>query len=522
MGLRHPADDGAARTVSEVVKTAPHAAAPLKARRFGLYAQHESIVLMRRDCHVCRSEGLSSRAQVVLSAAGREVYATLYQMDGDVLGLDEAALSEEAWRQLAVAPGDPVVVRHAPAIDSMSSVRRRIYGARLDEAAIRGVVQDVAAGRYTPIHLAAFLTATSVLPMDDAETVALTRAMVDVGDRLSWPSDIVMDKHCIGGLPGNRTTPIVVAILAACGLVTPKTSSRAITSPAGTADTMETLAPVDLDLPAMRRVVEAENGCVVWGGAVKLSPVDDIFIRVERVLDVDTEGQLIASVLSKKIAAGSTHVVLDIPVGATAKVRTREAAAKLAQRLVEIAARFDLKALCVQTDGEQPVGVGIGPALEALDVLAVLQNRPEAPQDLRQRACLLAGAALELAGVAKAGLGAEAAEAVLADGRAWARFERICEAQGGMRTPPVAAQRAPIHATRSGRVILINNRQVATLAKLAGAPERKAAGVQMQVRLGTEVSAGQPLLTVHAETAGELAYALDYAASHGDMIEIEA
>ncbi len=522
MGLHHSADDGAARIVSEVVKTAPHPAAALKARRFGLYAQHESIVLMHRDCPVCRSEGLSPRSQVVLASGDQEVYATLYQMDGDVLALDEAALSEEAWRLLGAKAGDLLTVRHAPAIESMSSVRRRIYGARLDDTAIDGIVRDVAAGRYTPIHLAAFLTATSVLPLDDAETVALTRAMVGVGEQLDWVSDIVMDKHCIGGLPGNRTTPIVVAILAACGLVTPKTSSRAITSPAGTADTMETLAPVDLDLPAMRRVVEAENGCVVWGGAVRLSPIDDIFIRVERVLDVDTEGQLIASVLSKKIAAGSTHVVLDIPVGATAKVRTREAAGKLSKRLVEIAARFDLKALCVQTDGEQPVGVGIGPALEALDVLAVLQNRPEAPQDLRQRACLLAGAALELAGAAKAGLGAEAAEAAIADGRAWARFQRICEAQGGMRTPPVAAQRAPIHATRSGRVILINNRQIATLAKLAGAPERKAAGIQMQVRLGSEVAAGQPLLTVHAETAGELAYALDYAASHGDMIEIEA
>jgi thymidine phosphorylase len=284
---------------------------------------------------------------------------------------------------------------------------------------------------------------------------------------------------------------------------------------------METLAPVDLDLPAMRRVVEAEGGCVVWGGAVRLSPVDDIFIRVERVLDVDTEGQLIASVLSKKIAAGSTHVVLDIPVGATAKVRTTEAAVKLSRRLIEIAARFDLKARCLQTDGSQPVGIGIGPALEAFDVLAVLQNRPDAPQDLRQRACLLAGAALELAGAAEAGLGAATAEAVIADGRAWVRFQRICEAQGGMRTPPVAAQRAPIHATRSGRVILINNRQIATLAKLAGAPERKAAGIEMHVRLGAEVATGQPLLTVHAETAGEMAYALDYAASHDDMIEIE-
>lgn len=521
MGLRYPRDDGASRTVSDMVKNAPEAAAPLKARRFGLHAQHESIVLMHRDCPACRSEGLSARSQVVLKAADREVYATLYQMDGGVLALDEAALSEEAWRALGVKAGDPVTVRHAPAIESMSSVRRRIYGARLDGAAIDGIIRDVAAGQYTPIHLAAFLTATSVLPLDDAETVALTRAMVGAGEQLDWASDVVMDKHCVGGLPGNRTTPIVVAILAACGLVTPKTSSRAITSPAGTADTMETLAPVDLDLPAMRRVVEAEGGCVVWGGAVSLSPVDDIFIRVERVLDVDTEGQLIASVLSKKIAAGSTHVVLDIPVGATAKVRTTEAAGKLSRRLIEIAARFDLKARCLQTDGSQPVGVGIGPALEALDVLAVLQNRPEAPQDLRQRACLLAGAALELAGVAEAGLGAATAEAVIADGRAWVRFQRICEAQGGMRTPPVAAQRAPIHATRSGRVILINNRQIATLAKLAGAPERKAAGIEIHVRLGTEVATGQPLLTVHAETAGEMAYALDYAASHGDMIEIE-
>ncbi|WP_292072290.1 thymidine phosphorylase family protein [Brevundimonas sp. UBA7534] len=499
-----------------------HAAVPsLKARRFGLHAQHESIVLMRRDCPVCRSEGLSSRAQVVLSAGGREVYATLYQMEGDLLGHDEVALSEEAWRLLGVAPGDPVAVRHAPAIESMSSVRRRIYGARLDETAIQGVIRDVAAGRYTSIHLAAFLTATSALPLDEAETVALTRAMVDVGDRLSWAADVVMDKHCIGGLPGNRTTPIVVAILAACGLVAPKTSSRAITSPAGTADTMETLAPVDLDVGAMRRVVEAEGGCVVWGGAVRLSPVDDIFIRIERVLDVDTEGQLIASVLSKKIAAGSTHVVLDLPVGATAKVRSAEAAGALAARLTAVASGFGIRALCLQTDGSQPVGVGIGPALEARDILAVLQNRPGAPADLRARACLLAGAALELAGRAAAGEGVTAAEGVIADGRAWTKFQRICEAQGGMRVPPTAGQRAVIRATRSGRVILVNNRQIATLAKLAGAPERKAAGLEMHVRLGMEVAAGDALATVHAESRGELDYAMVYAASHTDLIEVE-
>jgi len=297
---------------------------------------------------------------------------------------------------------------------------------------------------------------------------------------------------------------------------------RAITSPAGTADTMETLAPVDLDLAAMRRVVEAEGGCIVWGGAVRLSPADDIFIRIERVLDVDTEGQLIASVLSKKIAAGSTHVVLDIPVGPTAKVRSADAGARLAERLASTAAHSGLVVRCIQTDGSQPVGRGIGPALEAIDVLAVLQGDPGAPQDLRRRACLLAGAALELGGAATEGEGEALADAVLADGRAWAKFQKICEAQGGMRAPPRAPLQAPVTASRSGRVIHMNNRKIATLAKLAGAPDVKAAGLSLSVRLGDEVAAGDPFLFVHAETAGELGYAMDYASANPDLIEIEA
>lgn len=507
--------------MSAAAAPGPHAPL-LRARRLGLHAQHEAIVVMRTDCHVCRSEGLSSRARVVLSAGGREAYATLYQLDGDLLAVDDAALSEEAWRLLGIADGDPVAVRHAPALESMSNVRRRIYGARLTPSAIEGIVRDVAAGRYSDVHLAAFLTASSALPLDEPETIALTRAMIDVGERLSWDAEVVVDKHSIGGLPGNRTTPIVVSILTALGLVAPKTSSRAITSPAGTADTMETLAPVDLSLAEMRRVVQAEGGCLVWGGAVSLSPADDVFIRVERVLDVDTEGQLVASVLSKKIAAGSTHVVLDLPVGPTAKVRTHEAGEALAARLAAVAAQFGVKTRCVLTDGTQPVGRGVGPALEARDVLAVLQQAADAPTDLRERACLLAGNALELAGAAGAGEGTALARAFLADGRAWAKFQRICEAQGGMRTPPTAPHLAVVAASRSGRVVQINNRQVAMLAKLAGAPERKAAGLSLAVRLGDEVAAGQPLLTVHAESDGELGYALDYAAGYPDLIDIEA
>jgi len=494
----------------------------VRARRLGFYTQDDAVVLLRADCHVCRAEGLSPRSQVLLQANGREVLATLYQLGEGLLQVDEAGLSEAAWAHLEVRSGDPIIVRHPPALASMSSVRRRIHRQRLDAAAMDAIIKDVAAARYTDVHLSAFLTACSAMPLDETETINLTRAMVEAGDRLSWDRPVIIDKHCVGGLPGNRTTPIIVAIVACHGLWMPKTSSRAITSPAGTADTMETMAPVDLDIPTMRRVVEQEGGCIAWGGAVRLSPADDILIRVERVLDIDTEGQLIASVLSKKIAAGSTHVVIDIPVGATAKVRSDDEAVELAAKLAKTAAAFGVTLRTVLTDGEQPVGRGVGPALEARDVLAVLQGAPNAPEDLRRRACALAGAALELAGTAGSGEGLAMAEATLADGRAWTKFQAICEAQGGMRTPPVAAHRSDLEATHAGRVLQINNRTLARLAKLAGAPDAKAAGVELHVRLGDDVEAGQPLLTIHAEAPGELAYALDYAAENPNLFTVEA
>lgn len=494
----------------------------LKAKRLGLLTQDEAIVLMRADCHVCKSEGLSSRARVLLRAGGRDVIATLYQIESDWLAIDEAGLSDAAAKRLAVADGDHVAVSHAPPLESLADVRRRMYGGRLSQRAFRAIIGDIAGGRYVDIHLATFIAACSAFPLDVGEITSLTRAMVDVGDRLSWSAAMVTDKHCVGGLPGNRTTPIVVAIAASLGLTMPKTSSRAITSPSGTADAMETLAPVDLSLDAMRRTVETEGGCIAWGGAVRLSPADDMLIRIERALDIDTEGQLIASVLSKKIAAGSTHVVLDLPVGPTAKIRTPEAAQALSRHMGVVAEAFGLKTRFLLSDGSQPVGRGIGPALEAKDVLAVLNNTPDAPSDLRGRALRIAGAVLELSGEAPEGEGEALAGAVLADGRAWKKFQRICEAQGGMRVPPTAPLTSAWEAPRSGVLTNINNRKISALAKLAGAPDDPAAGVVLHARLGDVIVAGAPLVTIHAEAPGQLDYALDYAAANADMFAIEA
>ncbi|MEO0785455.1 MAG: thymidine phosphorylase family protein [Pseudomonadota bacterium] len=501
---------------------APDTPNKMRARRLGVVTPDSAIVFMREDCHVCRSEGFDARAQVKLSHGARSVIATLYHVTSDLLRHDEAGLSDTAWRRLGLHGGEMISVSHPAPLTSFATVRAKVFGKPLGEAATRAVIEDIVARRYSDIHLAAFVTACSTKPFSADEMTALTSAMVETGDRLSWDQSPIVDKHCVGGLPGNRTTPIVVAIVTALGLIMPKTSSRAITSPAGTADAMETLAPVDLDLAAMRRVVEREGGCIVWGGAVQLSPADDVMIRISRALDIDAEGPLVASVLAKKIAAGASHLVLDVPVGPTAKIRTEAAAESLSSSLMHVSKTFGLTTRVVHTDGRQPVGRGIGPALEARDVVSVLHGDAKAPADLRAKAVTLAGVLLEMAGSAAPGGGVDLAEAVLSDGRAWSKFQHICEAQGGMREPPTAVHTRPIPAPRDGRVQAIDNRRLAMAAKLAGAPDAKAAGVELHVRLGDAVEAGTPLFTLHTETPGELDYAIDYVVSEPDIIALTA
>jgi thymidine phosphorylase len=492
----------------------------LMLRRMGLDTYHQPVVYMHADCPVCRSQGFAAPSRVEVRHEGRAVVATLQVVTGELLRPGEVGLSEEAWRRLGSREGDELTVTHAPPLEAFAHVRAKMYGHRLDERAFDAIVREISAGWWPDIHISAFLTACAGSRLDVGEMIALTRAMVGAGERLSWGRALVADKHCVGGLPGNRTTPIVVAITAAHGLLIPKTSSRAITSPAGTADVVDTFTRASLSLSEIRRVVEREGGCLAWGGSMGLSPVDDVLIGVEHPLDLDSEGQLVASVLSKKVAAGSTHVLIDLPVGPTAKVRSVEAAAVLARDLGEVGRAVGLQVSVMTTDGSQPVGVGIGPALEAHDVLAVLRGAP-GPQDLRERALAVAGRVLELDPGVPAGMGLARARELLESGQAWRKLVAIAEAQGGLREPPVAPLRAPVVAARAGRVQAIDNRRLARVAKLAGAPGAPSAGVRMNKRLGDPVEVGEPLFEVHAETRGELGYALDYVGTRSSVFAVE-
>jgi thymidine phosphorylase len=329
---------------------------------------------------------------------------------------------------------------------------------------------------------------------------------------------VVVDKHCIGGIPGNRTTMIVVPIVAALGLIFPKTSSRAITSPAGTADTMVMLADVSLSAERIYEVIRQTGACIVWGGALELAPADDMLITVERPMELDTEAQMVASILAKKKSVSATHVLIDIPVGRSAKVRTYAAADRLAALFREVAGQIDLRLEVTMTDARAPIGRGIGPRLEALDVLSVLRCEAAAPRDLREKSLYLASRILEMSGSVESGSGYRKAQHTLDSGLALQKFWEIVTAQGARELPPEAPYRHVVTSRADGRIREIDCWEIARVAKRAGAPANVAAGVRMLKTLGDVVAKDEPLFEIHASSAEQLETAMTYSESRSEVI----
>ena len=492
----------------------------LKYKPLGIFTQNANVVFLKNDSDVCISEGFEALTRVRVSTKTNSIVASINVITSNLLFTDEIGLSNTAAEKLDIAEGEILTVSHLETINSLSHLRAKIYNNKLDYNAYQSIITDIVKGDYSNIHLSAFITACAGERMDTNEISDLTKAMICSGIQLTWNKEIVMDKHCIGGLPGNRTTPIIVSIITAFGLTMPKTSSRAITSSAGTADTMEVLTNVSLSPEQIKNVVEKEGGCFVWGDAARLSPADDILIKVEKALDIDSEGQLIASVLSKKAAAGSTHVIIDMPVGETAKVRNRKTANTLKKHIEFVGKEVGLQTQVIITDGTQPVGNGIGPVLEAIDVLKVLRNEADAPIDLKVRALLLASKLLELSGKVAVGKGLKTANELLESNKAYEKFKAICMAQGRFTEPFIAKYSHKVHSEKKGTLIRIDNRKIAKLAKLSGAPEYKGSGIKLNVHLGNTIDKGQLLYTIYSGAPGELQYALNYLKIHTDIMTL--
>ena len=487
----------------------------LKIRRIGLDTGRENVAVISRRSKALRPEVFRGFSRVELRRETRVLLATLLITDDDsLIGPDELGLADPAFRRFAQPVGTLVTVTPTTPPDSLEAVRAKIQGHALSTAQIKAIIDDVTHYRYSDMEIAAFLIGSASFMTSD-ELLSLSSAMAQAGTRLKWDRQIVVDKHCIGGIPGNRTSMIVVPIVAAHGLMIPKTSSRAITSPAGTADTMEVLARVDLGVEEMKEVVTACHGCLVWGGHVNLSPADDILISVERPLSLDTREQMVASIMSKKLAAGSTHLLIDLPVGPAAKVTTATDAMRLRKLFEFVGDHFGLSVEVVTTDGRQPIGRGIGPVLEAQDVMSVLTNEPNAPADLREKSLRLAARLLEYDPQLRGGSGYTRARQLLDSGAALRQMQKIIDAQGPStcRTD-LGALTADVPAPGDGVVSGIDCLFINRLARTAGAPIDKGAGISILKKIGDPVMQGEPLYRIHAVDRPEFDLAIGTAKSN--------
>ncbi len=392
---------------------------------------------------------------------------------------------------------------------SLDYIKKKLDGHHLNKKEIGQIVWDIVHNKLSEVELTFFVSACYCNPNTPEETLWLTKAMVREGEMFNLRHRIIIDKHSIGGIPGNRTTMILVPIMAAAGYIMPKTSSRAITSPAGTADTMEVLAKVVFPIKKMKEIIKKANGCIVWGGALNLAPADDKIITVEKSLMIDAESQLLASIIAKKQSVSSTHVIIDIPIGPHSKITSRKKALHLKRKFEQICKALGMKVKIVLTDGSQPIGNGIGPALEARDVLKVLRQKYDRPLDLERKCLMMATELFKMIGVKD---GYKKAKEILVSGKAYEKMQQIIKLQGG--NPNIKHEDIPLGsfeydliAKRDGIVKSINNISIAKLGRIAGAPWNKGAGIYLYRHIGDRIKKGERILTVFTGTKSKIEYA---------------
>ncbi|OIP79747.1 MAG: AMP phosphorylase [Parcubacteria group bacterium CG08_land_8_20_14_0_20_48_21] len=473
----------------------------LRAKKIDYTAGKESIIALNQK--EAWHYGLRPGDKIALETNGNHFIAIINTTKTRI-NAGDVGIYSDLWDRYGLREGEIIEMHFLKRAESIEAIKKKLLGESLTEKDFNAVVNDIVTERIGPTEIAYFVASSFPYPYTDRELYYLTKAVASHGEQLHLRGTVV-DKHSVGGVAGNRTTMIVVPIIACTGLIIPKTSSRAITSPAGTADTMEVLAPVSFTAEKIKKIVQKHKGCLVWGGGVNLAPADDKIIKVSYPLSFEPYEKMMVSIMAKKVASDVKYLVIDMPIGEFVKIPDMRTARMLAQRFVRLGKKFGIKVRVLITRAKEPVGRGVGPALEARDVLRVLQQTEHLPTDLEKKSLMLAGMLLELAGKAKKGKGVNMARTILTSGTAWRKMAAFIRAQGGNpKITPDDVILGPVkhylEAQQTGKIVEVNNRTINDICRALGAPEEKLAGMYLNKRLGQRVQKGARLCTLYAAT----------------------
>ncbi len=475
----------------------------LKVKRIDIEVGGFEIILNEEDA---KELGLHPQDRVKVARKG-SITTAIVNISESMIKRGEIGMFIEISEKMNVKNGD--IVKIAPTMRPMSVdyIKKKIYGEKLTKDEIYEIIKDIVDDNLSTIELASYVTAIQIRGMDMDETEWMTKAMVDTGETIDFEYT-VFDVHSIGGVPGNKYAPIAVPIAAAAGLKIPKTSSRAISSAAGTADLMEVLTNVRLSVNDIRRIVDEVGATLTWGGAVNLAPADDKIVHVEYPLGIDPHSQVLASVMAKKKAVGANFMVLDIPMGPETKVPDEKMARKYAMDFIELGERLGITLEAAVTYGGQPIGRAIGPALEAREAMQALEGK-RVSHSLIEKATDIAGMLLELGNIAERGEGKDMAKDILKSGKAREKFLEIINAQGSRgieksEDVPIGKYKADIHSPEEGYISIVSNKALVKIARTAGAPKDKGAGIILNKKKSEKTDKGEVLYTIYADSKAKL------------------
>lgn len=492
----------------------------LKIKKIDIKTGQSNIALLHAD--EAMRYGIRAGDKIKISWLGQKVIAEANTTRKRVKP-GEIGLYRDIWENIKILPDTIAEISFLERAKSVQAIKKRLLGKNLTYEDFYQIFSDISSGILTRTETTYFVASSFIKSYSNRELYYMTKAMAETGEVLKFPG-MVADKHSVGGLAGNRTTMVVIPILASLGLTIPKTSSRAITSPAGTSDTMEVLADVSFSAKEIKNIVKKAGGCLVWGGGLNLAPADDKILKVSYPLSLEPYDKMLVSIMAKKVATGVTHLIIDMPVGKTTKIPDMKIAKQLEKKFIYIAKQFGIKIKVIMIRAEDPVGLGVGPSLEARDVLRVLQQKDNYPADLANKSIRLAGELLELTGAAKKGQGAAMAWQTLESGAAWKKMQEIIKLQGG--NPDIdpneivlGACKKYYNAKRSGRINFTDNKAINTIARILGAPKDKLAGIYLNKEYDDHVKKGERLFTLYARNHERIALA-DKALEKMDIFKI--
>jgi pyrimidine-nucleoside phosphorylase len=395
-------------------------------------------------------------------------------------------------------------------------IAKKRDGKALTKEEIRFFVQGYTAGDIPDYQVAALLMAIFLNKMDRRETVDLTEAVMHSGDTVDLSSirGIKVDKHSTGGV-GDKTTILLGPMVAACGIPVAKMSGRGLGHTGGTIDKLESITGFKVEFSSEDFIRQVNDvGLAVIGQSKNIAPADKLLYGLRDVTaTVDNVSLIAASVMSKKLAAGSDAIVLDVKVGSGAFVKTVDAAVELGQIMVDIGEGMGREVIAVVTGMDQPLGYAVGNALEVKEAIATL--RGEGPLDLRELCLRLGGMMVYLGGGAPTPeAGSEVVLDALRSGAALEKLRAFVVAQNGdvsqIDSPellPGVKIIEPVHSTRDGHVVHIQSDDVGISATILGAGRETldsvidhGAGIVLVKKVGDAVKKGEVLAYLHCNT----------------------